>query len=380
MIRPLSPPAAQDYAGCRRPAGLDPGGGCVYRKLSDRSRQAGPAQAGRSSAREGLRNHAVRVVTGTGRIPLLAVLATGGTIASSRDTNGAASPSLGAADLLAMLPPMAVDLRPQEVLAKDSASLTLADMQRISDAVAAQLADPGIAGVIALHGTDAMEETALLVQLQHAPRKPVVFTGAQFASDHPRSDGARNLADAVRAALQPPGQGGVVLAFGGRLLPVWGLYKFASDAPDAFRRVAEEGPSVTRPLPAPVDSLRVDIVATHPGSDGLHLEASLAAGARGIVISALGSGNATPELVAAIARARAQGVVVVVSSRVPEGLLSPIYGGGGGGHDMRRAGAIHARLLRPGQARILLAAMLANGCPEAEIARAFETAPEAATT
>jgi L-asparaginase len=323
-----------------------------------------------------LLNHAAHVVTGTGQIPLLAVLATGGTIASSRGADGAASPSLRAEDLLALLPSMAVDLRPQEVLAKDSASLTLADMQRISDAVATELADPRIAGIVALHGTDAMEETALLVQLQHAPRKPVVFTGAQFASDHPRSDGARNLTDAVRTALQPPRPGGVTLAFGGRVLPVWGLYKFTSDAPDAFRRVADEGATVTRPLPAPVDGLRVDIVATHPGSDGLHLEASLAAGAQGIVVSALGSGNATPELVAAISRARAQGVMVVVSSRVPEGLLSPIYGGGGGGHDMRRAGAIHARLLRPGQARILLAAMLANGCSEAEIARAFETAPE----
>ncbi|MEF9604089.1 asparaginase domain-containing protein, partial [Paracoccus sp. PXZ] len=222
-------------------------------------------------------NHAARVVTGTGQIPLLAVLATGGTIASSRGADGAASPRLGAEDLLALLPPMEVALRPREVLAKDSASLTLADMQRISDAVAAELADPGIAGIVALHGTDAMEETALLVQLQHAPRKPVVFTGAQFTADHPHSDGGRNLADAVCAALRQPGQGGVTLAFGGRVLPVWGLYKFTSDAPDAFRRVADEGATVSRPLPAPVDGLRVDIVATHPGSDGLHLEASLTA-------------------------------------------------------------------------------------------------------
>ncbi|MFD2441996.1 asparaginase domain-containing protein [Paracoccus kondratievae] len=142
-------------------------------------------------------------MTGTGQNPLLVVLTTGGTIASSLDSDGAARPNLGAAELLSLLPPMAVDLRAQEVLAKDSASLTLADMQRISDAVGAALADPQITGVIALHGTDAMEETALLVQLQHGPQKPVIFTGAQFASDHPRSDGARNFTDAVRAALQP---------------------------------------------------------------------------------------------------------------------------------------------------------------------------------
>lgn len=302
--------------------------------------------------------------------PLVAVLATGGTIASSRGADGSASPSLSGQDLLGLLPPVAVELRPQELLARDSASLTLADMQRISDAVGAQLADPRLAGIVVLHGTDAMEETALLVQLQHLPSKPVVFTGAQFASDHPRSDGIANLALALDKVLQ--GGAGVTVAFGSRQFPVWGLYKFATDSADAFRCVAHEGMGPRRTLPAPVAGLRVDIVAAHPGSDGVHLDASIAAGARGIVVSALGSGNASPELVAAIARARARGITVVVSSRVPEGILAPIYGGGGGGHDMKRAGAIHARLLRPGQARILLAAMLANDRPEEEIAEIFE--------
>lgn len=321
-----------------------------------------------------MRTHAEGTAIKAGSTPVLAVLATGGTIASRRDADGAARPSLSGGELLALVPPMRVELRPREVLAKDSASLTLGDMQAISDAVGAELADPAINGVVVLHGTDAMEETALLVQLQHQPAKPVVFTGAQFAADHPQSDGPRNLADALDAAMRA-GRAGVALVFGGRALPAWGLYKEASDSPEAFGRAAEEGPSLDRALPAPVAGLRVDIVATHPGSDGLHLDASLAAGARGVVISAMGSGNATPELVAAIARARARGVPVVVSSRVPRGLLAPIYGGGGGGHDMRRAGAIHARLLRPGQARILLAVLLANGCPEPEIARAFEAGP-----
>ncbi len=312
-------------------------------------------------------------MTQTDSLPLLAVLATGGTIASKKDSAGAASPALSGEDLLATLPPVAVRLRVRELLATDSSRLTLGDMQTISDAVAAELDDPAISGVVVLHGTDAMEETALLVQLQRQPAKPVVLTGAQFASDHPHSDGPGNLADAV--ALAARGQPGVMLAFGGRVFPIWGLYKFASDSADAFRRAADEVPPPATPLPAPVGGLRIDIVAVHPGGDALHLDASLAAGARGIVIAALGSGNATPELVAGIARAQAAGVAVVVTSRVPEGVLAPAYGGGGGGHDMRRAGAIHARLLRPGQARILLAALLANGCDPAAIRAAFEDAP-----
>ena len=313
-------------------------------------------------------------MTATDKTPRLAVLATGGTIASKKGADGAASPALTGQDLLAVLPPMAVELAPRELLARDSSCLTLADMQMVSDAVGQALADPGLAGVVVLHGTDAMEETALLVELQHRPGKPVVFTGAQFASDHALSDGPGNLADAVRHALT--GVPGVALVFGGRSLPAWGLYKFASDSADAFRLAG--GPqAVLAPLPAPVAGLRVDIVAVHPGGDALHLDASIAAGARGIVIAALGSGNGTPELVAGVARARVAGVPVVISSRVPEGALAPTYGGGGGGHDLRRAGAIHSRLLRPGQARILLAALLANGCTGAAMAAAFG---DAATT
>ena len=312
-------------------------------------------------------------MTETDNPPRVAVLATGGTIASKKGADGAASPALSGQELLAGLPRMGVRLEPRELLAKDSSGLTLADMQGISDAVGRALADPGIAGIVVLHGTDAMEETSLLVELQHRPAKPVIFTGAQFAADHPQSDGPGNLADAV--ALAAHGAAGVALAFGGRVFPAWGLYKFATDSGDAFRRAADEAAPPIPPLPAPVTGLRVDIVAIHPGGDALHLDASLGAGARGIVVAALGSGNATPELVAAIARAEAAGVPVIITSRVPEGVMAPTYGGGGGGHDMRRAGAIHARLLRPGQARILLAALLANGCDRAPIAAAFESAP-----
>ncbi|KGJ03102.1 L-asparaginase [Paracoccus halophilus] len=311
-------------------------------------------------------------MTGTDKTPLLAVLATGGTIASRKDSHGAARPGLTARDLLAILPPIPARLRPRELLAKDSSCLTLADMQAISDAVGAELADPEIAGIVVLHGTDAMEETAFLTLLQHAPEKPVIFTGAQFASDHPRSDGAGNLADALNLAADAA-RPGVALAFGGRVLPIRGLYKSASDCAEAFALAVDEAMPRLSPLPAPVAGIRVDIVAVHPGGDALHLDASLAAGAQGIVLAALGSGNASPEIVAGIARATAQAVPVVTSSRVPRGLLAPVYGGGGGGHDMRLAGAIHARLLRPGQARILLAAMLANGRPAEEIRAAFET-------
>lgn len=65
------------------------------------------------------------------------------------------------------------------------------------------------------------------------------------------------------------------------------------------------------------------------------------------------------------------GVAVIVTSRVPQGLLSPIYGGGGGGYDLVEAGAIYSHFLRSSQARILLAALLASGADRGGIQRAF---------
>nr|WP_210294698.1 asparaginase domain-containing protein [Rhizobium sp. BK491] len=303
---------------------------------------------------------------------MVAVIATGGTIASERTNSGASIPSLTGESLLALLPNMPVDLRPIELMAKDSASLTLADMQEISDKVGELLADDAISGIVILHGTDAMEETALLVHLQHGLIKPVVFTGAQFTADHPKADGPGNLAAAVAAAVDPANAGrGVLVCFGGRLLPAWGLYKHSSDVADAFRqsRPLENPPSPC--LAAALDNVRIDVVAIYPGCDSVHVDASLRADAHGIVLAALGSGNANPRLVEAVRRCADVGVPVVVSSRVPDGLLVSSYGGGGGGHDLAAAGAIHSSTLRPGQARILLASLVASGASAEAIEHTF---------
>jgi L-asparaginase len=261
-------------------------------------------------------------------------------------------------------------------MAKDSSSLTLADMQSISDAVRIELDDPEVAGIVVLHGTDAMEESSLLVHLQHAITKPVVFTGAQFTADHKDADGPANLARAIETALDQANAGkGVLLSFGGRCLPAWGLYKLSADEADAFRSARPLAAAATLRLAAPVTDQRVDIVAIHPGCDATHIDASLQAGAKGIVLAALGSGNANPRIAEAVKRCAERNVPVIVSSRVPEGRLVASYGGGGGGHDLVAAGAVHSSTLRPGQARILLAALLADKSPTETIMSAFSDSP-----
>ncbi|MFK0386373.1 asparaginase [Agrobacterium sp. NPDC090273] len=303
--------------------------------------------------------------------PLVAVIATGGTIASKRNADGSSAPCLDGDSLLGLLPQSNVDLRAIDLMAKDSASLTLADMQSISSAVGKLLADDTIDGIVVLHGTDAMEESAMLVQLQNRLTKPVIFTGAQHTADHPKADGPANLAAAVAAATDRKNAGrGVLVCFGGRTSPAWGLYKHSADEIDAFRQsTAQENPQGL--YSGDVGALRIDIIAIYPGCDGALIDASLDAGAQGIVLAALGSGNANPSIVEAVQRSSARNVPLVVSSRVPQGKLTPSYGGGGGGHDLSLAGATHSSNLRPGQARILLAALIAGGATEHSIKDAF---------
>ncbi|MFW6773349.1 asparaginase domain-containing protein [Nocardioides sp. CPCC 205120] len=300
----------------------------------------------------------------------VAVVTTGGTIASVRDADGTSAPALAAAELLAgVAVPAGTEVRVVDLLAADSSVLTLADMQAISDAVGTELARPETVGVVVVHGTDAMEETALLLDLQHRDPRPVVVTGAQRTADDPDADGPANLRTALALAAGAPETRGVLVTMGGRALPAAGTTKRSTVAVDGFAH--EPGGAPLPHLPAPVGGVRVDLVAVHPGGDATHLDASLAAGAHGVVLAGLGSGNATPAVVAGVARCTARGVPVVVSTRVPEGPLSPGYGGGGGGHDLVAAGAVHAHVLRPGQARVLLAALVAAGAPDAQVRAAF---------
>jgi L-asparaginase len=110
----------------------------------------------------------------------------------------------------------------------------------------------------------------------------------------------------------------------------------------------------------------------YAGADATFVQAAIAAGAKGIVIQALGWGNVNMALYEAVKAAIGRGVVVVISTRVQNGRVLPVYGFVGGGKSLKEAGAVFADNLSPQKARILLMLALQSTSSPAEIQKAFD--------
>ena len=288
------------------------------------------------------------------------VITTGGTIASVADDRGVLRPARTGAELLGDEGDRGVQVI--DMMAKDSSQLTVADWDRIASAISVAVED-GMDGVVITHGTDTLEETALWLELTYDGAAPVVLTGAAKTADAPDADGPTNLRDAVALAGSADAQGlGVLICFGGAVLAPLGTHKGSAgfNGPEVIDRKERPFLGTVSAVAAP----RVDVVACYLGADAVALDACVAAGARGVVLEALGAGNAGDAIVEAVQRLCAAGVTVAVSTRVPNGRVAASYGPG---RALADAGALVMPRLRPPQARVLLMAALATCSPVGEV-------------
>lgn len=314
------------------------------------------------------------------------IISTGGTIAMA---GARATPALDVDALVATIPALAEisDLRAHELLALPGAHLSMSDALAVARAALAET--QAGRGVVITHGTDTLEETAVLCDVLHGRPEPIVLTGAIRPSSASGADGPANLLDAVGAAAAPQsGELGALVVFAGEIHAARAARKVASLSPAAFGSPGR-GPlgtvaegrvrlvSVPRrpaaPLPVPaVLGARVPILPTYLGDDGAALRATLRDGADAIVFVAFGAGHVSPAVLAAL-RDAAAAVPVALTVRPEHGVLAhATYGFEGAEGDLRASGALPAAGLSPQAARMILLAGLGSGCGRNILANALD--------
>ena len=297
--------------------------------------------------------------------PHIRILATGGTIAGEADPacNGARYRAgvRPVTALLAAVPGLGeiASLDAQQILAIDSKDMTPDGWLHILSAARQALADPSVDGLVILHGTDTLEESAYFLHLTLPTGKPVVLTGAMRPADHPEADGPANLLAAVRLAASPDATDkGVLVVMNGAPYGARHVRKARTSGLDAF----ESDQSWTAAVPdgrfarlTPSTLPRVDILPGYAGAPAMLINASVADGARGLVLALTGHGSVPTDWEPALQRAREQGVALLRASRC----AGPVIRNGNADDD--GADWLTANDLPPPKARVALMLALAAG-------------------
>ncbi len=321
------------------------------------------------------------------------VLFTGGTISMRVDPGtGAAVPAMSGEEIVARVHGLRKEAR---LTLEDYARLpgphvTPHWMWRLRDRVAEVLADTAVDAVVLTHGTDTLEETAFLLDLTLDSEKPVVFCGAMRTVSDPGWDGPANLMTAVRTAVHPDARArGVLVAVGEQVHAAAEATKWHTQSLGTFRsargplavldhgQVVFQRPAFRAPaLKASRLVSEVDLHTMAVGTDDALLRASLARGARGLVVAATGAGNVPPACLPGLRAALAASVPVVLVSRCAEGRVAPLYGYEGGGQMLRDLGVIFGQDLPGPKARIKLMVALGATSDVAQIREMFESSAQ----
>lgn len=313
----------------------------------------------------------------------IVLITTGGTISMREDEEmGGAVPALTGAEILARVPGWeevgSVDVR--EFGQFPGPHMTVERMWALRSAVLEAI-EGNVTGVVITHGTDTIEETAYLLDRSLDVRTPVVVTGAMRNISELSWDGPANLMAALRVAAAGEARGrGVMVVIDDRIVqgsevvkthteefgtfqsPNWGPLGIVDKGSVLLYRESRRKPVVEPDAP----EVPVDLIKVVAGADSRLIDASLATGAKGIVIEALGRGNVPPAVVPGLRRWAEAGKPVVITSRSLRGRVLDTYAYAGGGHELREMGVIFADHLTGQQARIEV--MLSLGVPGADLA------------
>src|SRR6476646_8043481 len=326
------------------------------------------------------------------KLPTVAVLATGGTIAGAAATDvtaGYTSGQLGVEQLINAVPQakkLAV-LKGEQISNIGSQDMNDEVWLKLANRVNELGATAGIEGIVITHGTDTIEETAYFLNLVAKTAKPVVLTGSMRPATALSADGPLNFFNAVAVAANPESAGhGVLVVLNDWIHGAASLTKTSTTAVQTFmsplsglvgtvsygkvefnrhpigKHTSESEFSVEGVTALP----RVDIIMAHENMDGALIDAAVAAGAKGLVIAGVGNGNLTKAAVDALAAQAKKGIVCVRASRVTVGRVERNVE-----LDDDKLGFVASMDKNPQKSRVLLRLALIKNRPVADIQRIF---------
>ena len=326
--------------------------------------------------------------------PLVAVLGTGGTIASYVEyRTGAVHPALTADDLIFSVPELSdvCNVRARVLYSIFSEDMKVKHWQHLAKEIAKEL-NSGAKGVIVPHGTDTLGFTAaaLSFMLKNLTG-PVVLVGSQRSSDRPSSDAFLNLLSA--AHLCSANLGEVVVVMHGESSDTFctvhrgtKVRKLHSSRRDAFRSVNES------PLGRVHDDGRVELREdARPRAEGevvadTRMEESVAlvhffpglqpetlrevlAGVKGAVNAGTGLGHISADLVPVIQETVGAGKPIVMTTQCLYGRVDlDVYERG---RNLLKAGVIPGEDMLPETAYVKLMWVMGHAADPKEIKTLF---------
>jgi L-asparaginase len=316
-------------------------------------------------------------------LPRVKFLATGGTIATRGGTR------MTAEEVLQLVPGLQRYARPEPEQFANVAStaLTLDQWVQLAKRVNQVFEeDAGLDGAVITSGTDSLEELAYFLHLTVKTVKPVVVVGAMRNAGAPGYEGPANLLDAFRVAASAESRGkGVLVVLNDEInsarevtkTDALRLQTFQSRSygilgvvdPDRivyYREALKRHTSKSEFDVAPLTTLpRVDIMMFYQGASSDLLQASVDAGAKGIVIAVAGADLTGGSLAPGIGYAERHGVIVVAATRTGSGRIAALP------TNRLREGMIGGEDLTPLKARILLMLALTKTHSAADIQKMF---------
>ncbi len=277
-------------------------------------------------------------------LPKVAIISTGGTIASRVDyRTGAVQPALTAADLASVVPELSsiAEIDTHILFSEYSENIGPTHWKGMAEEVAKRIAD-GAEGVAISHGTDTLHYTAaaLSFALSDLPI-PILLVGAQRSSDRPSSDAASNLTGAVAlaaranmalvcVAMHQDLSDHIILAHRGTRVRKChtsrrDAFKSINSTPIASYDLKTGQIETTNGVPKRDKSRKLVLksrfdqhaylIKFYPGFNPGMVDSAISEGARGIVLEGTGLGHVSRHLFDSLKKALKQDVPIFMSSQ-----------------------------------------------------------------